>query len=116
VAVDFQTTGVETGRLPPEAETTLYRVVQEALTNVAKHATASQASVVVSRHDGVATAVVEDNGAGFDPEAIGTGRLGLLGMRERATLLGGELHVESAPGSGTTVTARIPLAGSEAGA
>jgi two-component system CheB/CheR fusion protein len=116
VTVDFQTSGLGAGQLPPEVETALYRVVQEALTNVARHAGASQASVVVSRHDGVATAVIEDNGAGFDPEAVGAGRLGLLGMRERVTLLGGELHVESAPGSGATVTARIPLAGSEAGA
>jgi signal transduction histidine kinase len=108
VPVDFQTTGLG-NRLPAEAETVLYRVVQEALTNVGKHAQAKSASVVVSRYDGEATAVVEDNGVGFDPDAVARGRLGLLGMRERVTLLGGQLDVESSPQGGTTIIARVPV-------
>ena len=97
------------GRLPPEVETTIYRVVQEALTNVARHARPNQASVTVSRHAGVAAAVVEDDGVGFDPDTIPKGRLGLLGMRERAELVGGGLDIESRPSSGTTVVVRIPV-------
>jgi signal transduction histidine kinase len=88
----------------------LYRVVQEALTNVARHAGARVVSLVIQEQDGCALAVVEDDGAGFDAEAAAAaGRLGLLGMRERMTLLGGVLEVESRPGAGTTVIARVPL-------
>jgi signal transduction histidine kinase len=116
VPADFQATGLDAGaRLPAEVETTLYRAVQEALTNVAKHARATQVGVTVGVSEGVATAVVEDDGAGFDPEAVGRGRLGLLGMRERLALVGGGLVVESAPGGGATVIARVPLAGKIAG-
>jgi signal transduction histidine kinase len=110
VPVDFQTAGLNGGRLPSESETVLYRVVQEALTNVARHARAGAVSVVVTRLDGMASTVVEDDGAGFDPDAAGRGRLGLLGMRERVELAGGELNVESTPGAGTAVIARIPVA------
>jgi signal transduction histidine kinase len=111
VPVDFQTSGLGGGRLPPEVETVLYRVVQESLTNVARHARATTVSVVVSRYDGTATAVIEDDGVGFDPESAGRGRLGLVGMGERVALAGGELDVESAPGAGTTIIARIGLGG-----
>lgn len=96
-------------RLTPEIETALYRVVQEALTNVAKHAGAKVVSVVFTRADGYVTAVVEDDGVGFQPEAAAPDRLGLLGMRERANLVGGELDIESKPGWGTTVLIRIPI-------
>jgi PAS domain S-box-containing protein len=109
VPVDLQTVGLESGRLPPAAETALYRVVQEALTNVARHARANSVSVVVSRHDGQATAVVEDDGVGFDLADAGAGRLGLIGMRERVALAGGNLDIESEPGRGTTVIARVPM-------
>jgi PAS domain S-box-containing protein len=114
VAVDFEAAGLEAGRLPAPAETALYRVVQEALTNVLKHAQARRVSVVLQRSDGRAQAVVEDDGHGFDVEAVmapaGDGvRLGLLGMRERLALVGGTLAVESTPGRGTTVIARVPL-------
>jgi two-component system, chemotaxis family, CheB/CheR fusion protein len=115
VPADFQAAGLAGVRFPTEVETALFRVVQEALTNVSKHANATQVGVVVSRHNGSATVVVEDNGAGFDPERAGNGRLGLLGMRERVTHLGGEFVVESAPGGGATVIARIPLTYGEAG-
>ena len=115
VPVDLQAEGVSDGRLPPEVETFFYRVVQEALTNVARHAQARTVSVVLNRIEGTAVAVVEDDGVGFDPEAVGRGRLGLLGMRERVDLLDGQLDVESSPGAGTTIIARIPLAVREGG-
>jgi PAS domain S-box-containing protein len=113
IEVDYQPAGVHAERLPPEVESAIYRVVQEALTNVARHARARQASVVVARHGGHVAAVVEDDGVGFDLEAAADGRvgnrLGLVGMRERAALVGGTLDIESRPGSGTTVIARFPI-------
>lgn len=109
IRADFVASGLGPARLPSEVETALYRVVQEALTNVARHARATSVSVVASRTEGSASALIEDNGDGFDPEVVLTGRLGMLGMRERATLLGGNLEIESTPGAGTTVLIRIPL-------
>jgi len=113
-AVDFQATGTGSSRLPEAVETALYRVVQEALTNVIKHARAGRVSVVLqcSRNDAVV--VVEDDGTGFDSESdIGPGadggQLGVRGMRERLALIGGTLTIESTLGRGTTVIARIPL-------
>jgi signal transduction histidine kinase len=100
----------------PDVEIAVYRVVQEALTNVARHAEASEVDVLVGRRDGSLVAVIEDNGRGFDVEAQAAEghrqKLGLFGMRERAELLGGRLSVESAPGAGTTVVLEIPLGGS----
>lgn len=99
------------GRLPPEVETQLYRLVAEALANVLKHARATRVGVSLGRVRGTIVAAVEDDGAGFDPDAAAARDrpgLGLPGMRERAALLGGVLEVESAPGRGTTVVARIP--------
>jgi signal transduction histidine kinase len=95
-------------RLPDELETTLYRIVQEALTNVAKHAGAKSVSVTLTRKDSSIVAVVEDDGRGFDPGAVGSEGLGLVGMRERAALLGGRIRIEAAPGSGTTLVAEVP--------
>jgi PAS domain S-box-containing protein len=114
VEVDFQSAGMDGDRLPAPVETTLYRVVQEALTNVLKHAAARRVSVVLQRSRSHASALVEDDGRGFDAESVTApagdgGRLGLLGMRERVALVGGTLTVESAPGRGTTVIARVPL-------
>ena len=103
----FQASAIGPERLAPEVETAIYRIVQEALTNVAKHAKASAVSVVLSRSDGHVTVVVEDDGVGFVPDAAPKGRLGLLGMRERTALVGGELDVESSPGGGTAVRVRI---------
>lgn len=97
------------GRLPSEVETALYRVVQEALTNVVKHASAERVSILLSRKDGSVVAVVEDDGSGFDPGATREDALGLAGMRERAALLGGRLQIESASGAGTTLVAEVPL-------
>jgi signal transduction histidine kinase len=113
VAAAFQPLGLDGDRLPPEVETAVYRVVQEALNNVAKHAEARRVGVMVSRQGDELTALVEDDGRGFDPEQAGAGpgrrSLGLLGMRERVGLVGGSLVIESGEGEGTVVQARIPL-------
>jgi signal transduction histidine kinase len=96
-------------RLPPEAETALYRIVQEALTNVVKHASARRVSITLVRKEGFAVVVVEDDGQGFEPATTRTGSLGFVGMRERVELVGGRLTVEAAPGAGTTIAAEVPL-------
>jgi len=95
-------------RLPTDAETTLYRVIQEALTNVIKHAGADRVSILLQRKNSAVVAVVEDDGSGFDPSATRVDALGLAGMRERVSLAGGRLQVESTLGSGTTVVAEVP--------
>ncbi|HEY7538274.1 MAG TPA: GAF domain-containing protein [Gaiellaceae bacterium] len=96
-------------QLSNEAATALYRIVQEALTNVVKHAHAENASVLLTRKNGMVVAVIEDDGRGFDPSESRQG-FGIQGMRERVELLGGRLQVESAPGTGTTLVAEVPLA------
>ena len=95
-------------RLPNDIETALYRILQEALTNIVKHAEASAVSIVLARSGRSITAVIEDDGRGFTPEDDGDG-LGLLGMGERLALLGGKLKIESSPGAGTTIVAEVPL-------
>jgi signal transduction histidine kinase len=90
-----------------ELESTIYRVVQEALTNVAKHAVASRVLVRVHDGDGVIEVLVRDDGTGFDPHRRSTG-FGLVGMRERLALVRGTLEVRTAPGGGTTLRASIP--------
>jgi signal transduction histidine kinase len=98
-----------TGRLAPETEVALYRIVQEALNNVVRHAQASQVDVILERRDGRVIAVIEDNGQGFDPQAPRSReQLGLLGMRERAEALGGTLLIESTPGLGATIRVEVP--------
>ena len=104
--------GSSGGRLDPVVETAVYRIVQEALTNVARHARATQASIRLQRRGDVLRCRVEDDGAGFDPDAThGPGRrgLGLLGARERLDALGGSLRVRSAPGQGARISIAIPL-------
>jgi two-component system, NarL family, sensor histidine kinase DevS len=96
-------------RLPAEVETTLYRIVQEALTNIVKHAEASTVSVLLVRRSASATVVVEDNGQGFDPTRLREEGMGIIGMRERVELHEGRLTVESMPGSGATLVAEVPL-------
>jgi hypothetical protein len=90
----------------------LYRILQEALTNVARHAGATRVDITLSVEDGTVALVVTDDGRGFEPEAAGADAtrpsLGLLGMRERALALGGELRVDARPGQGTAVSARVP--------
>jgi signal transduction histidine kinase len=101
--------GVPAGALSPEHETAIYRIVQEALTNIVKHASANSVSIVVATADGVVRTVIEDDGVGFAVGAVREQALGLVGMRERALLLGGRFEVESSPGSGTTIVAEVPL-------
>ena len=96
-------------RLPAEAETTLYRVIQEALTNIVKHAGATGVSILLQRRSHAVHLVVEDDGAGFDPAVPREGALGLAGMRERVALAGGKLQIESTPGGGTTLVAEVPV-------
>ena len=105
-------TSVEThleARLPPEIETTLYRVVQEALSNIVKHAGAQHVSIVIAQRGATVAATVDDDGQGFDEANIRADAIGLTGMRERLALVGGTLEIESAPGGGTTVAAQVPL-------
>ena len=113
--VDLQMTGFQNnGRLPGEIELALYRIIQEALTNIAKHARAQNVSVVVERKRASVVAIVEDDGQGFDARAVLASpheetKLGLHGMRERAELLGGQLQIESTPGKGSSVFVEIPI-------
>jgi signal transduction histidine kinase len=95
-------------RLPSDVETTLYRITQEALTNVVKHADAKRVSIVLTRRDGSISTVIEDDGRGFSEEQGSGNRLGLLGMRERVALVDGRLTVESSPGSGTMLSIEVP--------
>jgi signal transduction histidine kinase len=96
-------------RLPGELETALYRIVQEALTNVVKHARAGKVSVSLAQTGGRVTAVVEDDGRGFESGGTGGAGLGLVGMRERLALLGGKLAIESTEAAGTTLVAEVPV-------
>jgi signal transduction histidine kinase len=102
-----------TRRLPADVEVVLYRVVQEALTNIAKHASTTRAAVSLSRRHNEVTLTIVDDGVGFDlndgPQTSGS-RLGLFGMRERLALVGGEMQIQSAKQQGTRITARVPLA------
>jgi signal transduction histidine kinase len=94
--------------LSPRVEAELFKVVQEALTNIRKHAHATQVDVILQRAPDRTTLTVQDNGVGFMPSTDNDGRHGLLGMRERVKLLGGRLHVRSRPGRGTKITVTIP--------
>jgi signal transduction histidine kinase len=108
----------EQRRLDPELESTIYRVIQEALTNVSRHAQATKAAVRVVERDGLVRASVTDDGQGLpDAERLGPrgdgleGGFGMSGMRERAELVGGELELTPAPGKGTVMRLTVPLAG-----
>jgi signal transduction histidine kinase len=110
IGVGFQHSGIDR-RFPAEVETAAYRIVQEALTNVARYAGVTDVAVRCWLDQEHLCVQVEDKGAGFDPEtALAAGATsGLAGMRERASLLGGTLSIESAPGAGTRVRADLPL-------
>ncbi|HJQ22862.1 MAG TPA: PAS domain-containing protein [Blastocatellia bacterium] len=115
VAIDWHASGFTERRLPSAVETTLYRVVQEALTNVLKHAQATRVSLILRAAADSVLAIIEDNGRGFDADASLRAaaphyKLGLVGMRERVLLVNGTLNIESLPDHGTTVYVRIPLA------
>jgi len=114
VALAFHCTGMETARLAPDLETTLYRVTQEALTNVSRHARATRVNLLLERWAEMVSLIIEDDGAGFEAESVfqtarARNSLGLLGMQERVTLTGGTLRIESEPGAGATIFVRIPL-------
>ncbi len=108
---EFETT-LEELSLAPDAATACYRIFQEALTNVARHAQASRVMAQVTIDGGEGVVRVIDNGQGMAPDLLlnGGGRLGVVGMRERAQLFGGRLKISSAAGTGTTVELRLPLA------
>jgi signal transduction histidine kinase len=97
------------GALQPIQETAIYRIVQEALTNVVKHASARSISILVTQAGGSVRTVIEDDGTGFSVERVRGGAFGLVGMRERVLLLGGRFEVHSAPGAGTTLLAELPV-------
>jgi signal transduction histidine kinase len=101
-------------RLMPEVETVLYRISQEALNNVAKHATARNVDILLEQRSDSVSLIIEDDGIGFDPQkaVIDARGLGLVGMRERAAFAGGTLTIESNAAEGTTLFIRIPLSGS----
>jgi signal transduction histidine kinase len=113
IRVEFSHSGLD-GRFSPEIETACFRIVQEALTNVARHARISEAKVEIRADGDHLRLQIDDRGAGFDPELALAGRSsGLTGMRERARLLGGRLRIESARGNGTQLLADLPLSASE---
>jgi two-component system, chemotaxis family, sensor kinase Cph1 len=109
VSAELHTTGLLDSRLPSETETTLYRIAQEALTNVAKHARARHVEVILERRVDSVLLIVEDDGVGFDHGDAGTTAkgFGLMGMQERASLVGGTLEIESGTGKGTTILVRM---------
>jgi signal transduction histidine kinase len=113
IDVDSYISGLGEQRLPSEIEVSVYRIIQEALTNIAKYAGASQVSVVLRQRDSSLVAIIEDNGSGFDVNRVMSAkwenRLGLFGMYERASLIGGNLTIESQPGNGTSVFLEVPL-------
>jgi PAS domain S-box-containing protein len=108
IAAELHTSGLREQRLPSEVETTLYRIAQEALTNAAKHSRAGNVDVILERRTNHVFLIVEDDGVGFEPGASGDNGFGLLGMRERAALVGATLQIESSPGQGTTILVRMP--------
>ncbi len=113
INVDYHVSGLSGQRLPAEIEVAVYRIIQEALTNVAKHAEAKNVSVVSGYRDSTLVVVVEDDGKGFDVDRVMASadkeKLGLFGMRERASLIGGKLAIESQPGAGATIFLEVPL-------
>ncbi len=113
IAADFHVSGLDHERLGQEVETSLYRIAQEALNNVFKHAKAARADVLLERRNGEVVLIIEDDGVGFDPSAMlrrpDERGMGVIGMRERAALAGGKLEIESETGKGTTIFVRVPL-------
>ncbi len=110
--------GLESERLHSDMETALYRIVQEALTNIVRHARATRVDVLLERRGDQVVVVVEDNGTGFDADTtrfMQKGHLGLAGMQERAEMLGGSLIVESTAGRGTTLVVEVPYGDSYPG-
>lgn len=117
ICAEFHADAVH-GRIDPDVETCLYRIAQEALHNVVKHARASHVAVILAHRADCIGLIVEDDGCGFDPaeriDAGLEGHIGLRGMRERAALVSGSAEIETAPGKGTTVLVHVPAAPAEA--
>ncbi len=114
IDVDFEAGQYKAAGISSEIETILYRIIQEALNNVAKHSGATRVALVLRRTEEQVQAIIEDDGRGFDARVTsqsgnGSGRLGLLGIRERLGLVGGDFKIESAPESGATLFVRIPI-------
>ena len=109
VRARFHVEGLGDERVAPEIEATLYRIAQEALNNVARHARAQSVGVVLERRGRTLSLVIEDDGVGFDTSTISNTMIGLVGMRERAAVVGGSFDIEPTAGGGTTVLARVPL-------
>jgi PAS domain S-box-containing protein len=116
IAAELHTSGLLDERLASEVETALYRIGQEALNNVAKHSGAQRVEVILERRADCVLLIVEDDGVGFEQAEDDSGRsgFGLVGMQERATLVGARLEIESTPGKGTTVLVRMPVAARDA--
>ncbi|MDQ6787016.1 MAG: PAS domain S-box protein [Acidobacteriota bacterium] len=115
VTAEFHVVGMKNKRLLPEVETNLYRITQEALNNTHKHARAKRVNVMLEKRDHSIVLIIEDDGKGFDAEdKLNRSKgLGLVGIRERAALVGGTTEIESAPGAGTTIFVRVPVEESE---
>ena len=113
VEAQFHTSGLDRERLSPETETNLYRIMQEALNNTMKYAQARHLDVLLERRDDHVVLIVEDDGVGFNPNKDSSTDenkgMGLIGMKERAALVGGTLQIESKPQAGTTIFARVPV-------
>jgi PAS domain S-box-containing protein len=114
IDVDFETGQYTAVGITSEIETILYRIIQEALNNIAKHSGATRVAIVLRRTEEQVQAIIEDDGRGFDARATsksgnGSGRLGLLGIQERLGIVGGNFKIESAPESGATLFVRIPI-------
>jgi len=115
ISVQFEAVGLAGGRPAAAVETAFYRIVQEALTNIVRHAQATRVDVLLERRGDQVVILIEDDGVGFDPKAaMQSGRMGLFGMRERAERLGGTLVIESGAGTGTTVLVEVPYVRSSA--
>ena len=111
IIVEFEAIGLKNNRLPSTIETNLYRIVQETLTNVSRHAQATRVDILLEKRAIDIFVIVEDNGIGFHVKnAEQTERLGLLGIRERTEMMNGELTVESSIGTGTTILVKVPYA------
>jgi signal transduction histidine kinase len=105
--IQFEVVG-EIERLPTEVETAIYRIVQEALTNIVRHANATHADVLLERKKDSIIVIIEDDGIGFDPNNKAINHLGLVGMQERATMLGGMITLESSSDRGSMIKLEVP--------
>ena len=111
LAIHFKATGFTSERLPVALETALYRIVQEAMTNIVRHSRATKVDLLADRRGDLIRVIIEDNGVGFEPDRVDHGEhFGLLGMKERAEALGGSLRIDSSPGEGTAVVVEVTSA------